>query len=106
MSSGSQQQGFAIALLLWMIAGMSLMVAAVIHFARDDTGMAELRLKEAKSRVSKCVIFIIFLRHMQNGFQDGRHFYKKLSEIILVNVIINFCLNHCQEKTFLKNGQS
>ena len=31
MSSASQQGGFAIALLLWMIAGMSLMVAAVIH---------------------------------------------------------------------------
>lgn len=49
MSSRSQQQGFAIALLLWMIAGMSLMVAAVIHFARADIGMAELRLMEARS---------------------------------------------------------
>ena len=48
MSSRSQQQGFAIALLLWMIAGMSLMVAAVIHFARADVGMAELRHSEAK----------------------------------------------------------
>ena len=49
MSSCSQQQGFAIALLLWMIAGMSLMVAAVIHFARADIGMAELRLMEARA---------------------------------------------------------
>ena len=48
MSSRSQQQGFAIALLLWMIAGMSLMVAAVIHFARADIAMAELRLDEAR----------------------------------------------------------
>ena len=48
MSSRLQQQGFAIALLLWMIAGMSLMVAAVIHFARADIGMAELRAEEAQ----------------------------------------------------------
>jgi DNA uptake protein ComE-like DNA-binding protein len=50
MSSGSQQQGFAIALLLWMIAGMSLMVAAVIHFARADIAMAELRLDEVRAQ--------------------------------------------------------
>jgi len=31
-----------------MIAGMSLMVAAVIHFARADIGMAELRAEEAQ----------------------------------------------------------
>ena len=50
MSSRSPQQGFAIALLLWMIAGMSLMVAAVIHFARADIAMAELRLDEARAQ--------------------------------------------------------
>ena len=48
MSNASQQRGFAVALLLWMIAGMSLTVAAVIHFARADTSMAELRVREAK----------------------------------------------------------
>ena len=50
MSNASQQGGFAIALLLWMIAGMSLMVAAVIHFAHQDTGMAELRVREARAQ--------------------------------------------------------
>ena len=50
MTNRSQQQGFAIALLLWMIAGMSLMVAAVIHFARADIAMAELRLDEARAQ--------------------------------------------------------
>ncbi|MCH1611121.1 MAG: hypothetical protein L7S53_07425, partial [Luminiphilus sp.] len=50
MSNASQQSGFAIALLLWMIAGMSLTVASVIHFAHDDTGMAELRIREAKAQ--------------------------------------------------------
>lgn len=50
MKSNASSKGHALALLLWMIAGMSLMVAAVIHLARDDIGMAELRLNEAKSR--------------------------------------------------------
>ena len=49
MSRRSSQQGFAIALVLWTIAGMSLLVAAVIHFARDDIGMAEYRILEAKA---------------------------------------------------------
>ena len=44
------QSGYALALLLWMITGMSLMVTAVIHFARDDIGLSELRINEAKSR--------------------------------------------------------
>jgi hypothetical protein len=48
--SSSSQSGYALALLLWMITGMSLMVTAVIHFARDDIGLSELRINEAKSR--------------------------------------------------------
>ena len=50
MSSVPSQRGFAIALLLWMIAGMSLTVAAVIHFARADVAMAELRVREARAQ--------------------------------------------------------
>ncbi len=50
MSSVPAQRGFAIALLLWMIAGMSLTVAAVIHFARADVAMAELRVMEARAQ--------------------------------------------------------
>jgi general secretion pathway protein K len=49
VSCRASQQGFAIALVLWTIAGMSLLVAAVIHFARDDIGMAEHRILEAKA---------------------------------------------------------
>lgn len=50
MKSSARESGFALALLLWMIAGMSLMVTAVIHFAQSDIQMAELRLAEAKGR--------------------------------------------------------
>jgi len=46
MSRLKEEGGFAIALLLWMIAGMALTVAAVIHFARHDTSAMELRLME------------------------------------------------------------
>ena len=51
MSNASQQSGFAIALLLWMIAGMSLMVAAVCPLCREDTGMAELRVGRPRHRL-------------------------------------------------------
>ena len=44
-----RQSGYALALLMWMIAGMSLLVMAVIHFAQDDIGLAEQRLSEAQS---------------------------------------------------------
>ena len=62
MSNASQQSGFAIALLLWMIAGMSLMVAAVIHFAHEDTGMAELRVREAKAQALGRGVAYLLLR--------------------------------------------
>lgn len=62
MSNASQQGGFAIALLLWMIAGMSLMVAAVIHFAHQDTGMAELRVREARAQALGRGVAYLLLR--------------------------------------------
>jgi len=49
MKSRQLQQGMAIALLLWMVAGMALTVAAITHLASGDTDMAELRIKEARS---------------------------------------------------------
>lgn len=48
MNSAVRETGFALALLLWMIAGMSLAVTAVIHLARTDLGFAELRIREAQ----------------------------------------------------------
>lgn len=65
MKSGVRQQGFAIALLLWMIAGMALMVAAVIHFASGDIAAAELQLKEAAARAAGRGAALLVLRdHM------------------------------------------
>ena len=56
------ESGFAIALLMWMIAGMSLLVTAVIHFAQDDIGLAEQRLNEAKSEALARGIALLTLR--------------------------------------------
>ena len=71
MSSRSPQQGFALALLLWMIAGMSLMVAAVIHFARADIAMAELRLHEAKAEALSRGAALLALRDIGLGEVPG-----------------------------------
>ena len=69
MSRRSSQQGFAIALVLWTIAGMSLLVAAVIHFARDDIGMAEHRILEAKAAAMTRGAALLMMR--ARGAPDG-----------------------------------
>ena len=50
------------------------MVTAVIHFARDDTGMAELRLKEAKSlAISRgAALLAVRDRSMRNALANGQ----------------------------------
>ena len=45
----ANQQGMAIALVLWMIAAMALTVAAISHFAAGDINIALLRLQQAKA---------------------------------------------------------
>ena len=40
--------GFALPLLLWLIAGMSLLATAVIQFAHDEIRMSDQRAKEAR----------------------------------------------------------
>ena len=72
MNSASKQEGFAIALLLWMIAGMSLMVAAVIHFAQSDIGMTELRLSEARAHAAGRGAVLLALRDKAlKGFAEA-----------------------------------
>ena len=67
MRKGGSQSGFALALLLWMIAGMSLTVAAVIHFARTDTSLAELRIDEAKVRALSAGVTLMLMRDNAMG---------------------------------------
>ncbi len=62
MTGPQTAQGYAIALLMWMIAGMALLVMAVIHFARDDIGSAEQRLREAKSNALARGVALLALR--------------------------------------------
>lgn len=62
MSGRQSQRGFAIALLLWMIAGMALTVAAVIHFASADIILAESRVRDAKLRAMGRAVAHLILR--------------------------------------------
>ena len=71
MSTCHHQSGFAIALLLWMIAGMSLMVTAVIHFARADTSMVELRVLEAKAEALSRGVALLTLRDSAAAREDA-----------------------------------
>lgn len=67
------ESGYALALLLWMITGMSLMVTAVIHVARDDIGLSELRINEAKSRaLSRGLGFLVSRDIALSQFEELR----------------------------------
>jgi len=61
-SSPEKSEGFAVALLMWMIAGMSLLVTAVIHFAQDDIGLAEQRLAEARTEAAARGVALLVAR--------------------------------------------
>jgi type II secretory pathway component PulK len=46
---GSRQQGVALAIVVWFIAGMSLLVAGIVAQARVDTQMAQVHVARAKA---------------------------------------------------------
>ena len=48
-AAGSRQQGVALAIVVWFIAGMSLLVAGIVAQARVDTQMAQLHVARAKA---------------------------------------------------------
>ena len=43
------QKGVALAIVVWFIAGMSLLVAGIVSHARVDTQMAQLHIAKAKA---------------------------------------------------------
>ena len=43
------QKGVALAIVVWFIAGMSLLVAGIVSHARVDTQMAQLHIARAKA---------------------------------------------------------
>ncbi|MEM9255509.1 MAG: hypothetical protein AAGA91_08675 [Pseudomonadota bacterium] len=47
-----RQQGIALALVVWFIAGMSLLVAGIVSQARVDTKLAQLHVSRAKAAAS------------------------------------------------------
>ena len=70
MNGPQARRGFALALLLWMIAGMSLMVMAVIHAAHSDIAMAELYVGEARARAASRGAALLAIR--DKSLLDGR----------------------------------
>ncbi len=48
-SAGRRQQGVALAIVVWFIAGMSLLVAGIVAQARVDTRMAQVHVARAKA---------------------------------------------------------
>ena len=70
MNSQSSQNGFALALVLWSIAGMALLVTAVIHFSRDDLDLVELRLLEAKSNALVRGVALLIMRDSQMSGEE------------------------------------
>lgn len=90
MSSQSTQSGFALALVLWSIAGMALLVTAVIHFASDDLDLVELRLLEAKSDALVRGVALLVARESQMSRQEeteqqGPITYRYLIDGVLAN---------------------
>lgn len=71
MKKHEKHQGFALALLLWMIAGMSLMVLAVIHSAKSDISMAEQHLQEARARAAARGAALLVLRDYEVFGRSG-----------------------------------
>ena len=48
-ASGMRERGVALAIVVWFIAGMSLLVAGIVSHARVDTQMAQLHVARAKA---------------------------------------------------------
>lgn len=90
MNSQSSQNGFALALVLWSIAGMALLVTAVIHFSRDDLDLVELRLLEAKSNALVRGVALLILRDSQMSGEEqteqrGPRSYRYTIDGVLAN---------------------
>ena len=51
------QKGVALAIVVWFIAGMSLLVAGIVSHARVDTQMAQLHIAKAKAVLPEMVQF-------------------------------------------------
>ena len=63
----STERGFALALVLWFIAGMSLLVAAIVSQARIDTQMAQLHLARAKAVAAGDGAITLMLAELAGG---------------------------------------
>ena len=81
---GSRQQGVALAIVVWFIAGMSLLVAGIVAQARVDTQMAQVHVARAKAAaagdgaIQLMMVDLMTSRREAGDFPVGRY---RLGEI-------------------------
>jgi general secretion pathway protein K len=75
VSTGSSQRGVALALLLWMIAAMSLLVGGLVTLSRNDVQLTALQLDQARSQAAATGIAHLAMRDLSAltsaGSYDG-----------------------------------
>lgn len=68
--NGVRQRGVALAIVVWFIAGMSLLVAGIVSHARVDTRMAQLHVARAKAAAAGDGAIQLLLAEMVSGRLD------------------------------------
>lgn len=74
MRSRQQQKGVALAMLLWMIAGLSLLVSGTIYLARTDVQLTSFQLEQSKAQAAAIGAGHLLMRDMfinQNQTQQS-----------------------------------
>jgi general secretion pathway protein K len=61
------QRGVALAIVVWFIAGMSLLVAGIVHLARVDTKMAQLHVARAETTAAGDGAIFLMMADMAAG---------------------------------------
>ena len=73
MSVGQRQRGVALAMLLWMMAGLSLLVSGTIYVSRTDVQLTSFQLEQAKAQAAAIGAAHLLMRDMlssQNQMQS------------------------------------
>ncbi len=67
----ANQRGVAIALVVWFIAGMSLLVAGIVSHARVDSRMTQVHLARAKAVAAGDGAITLAMAERQRGYQSS-----------------------------------
>lgn len=84
--TASRQTGVALGIVLWFLAGMSLLVSGIVSIARTDTHMAQLHLARATAVSAGDGAILLMLAEMTNKDPRGAPAARPLSAIYTVGV--------------------